>query len=54
MFDKILVSPQVKRIVIIINKHGIYELSHDFRHELRLMTLGNSEMSRRSQHFIEL
>ena len=25
MFDKIFVSPQVKRIVIISNKHGIYE-----------------------------
>ena len=31
MFDKILVSPQVKRIVIISNKHGIYELPHEFR-----------------------
>ena len=54
MFDKILVSPQVKRIVIISNKHGIYELPHDLRHDLRLMTLGNSEMSRRSQDLIEL
>ena len=26
MFDKIFVSSQVKRIVIISNKHGIYEL----------------------------
>ena len=37
MFDKIFVSPQLKRIVIISNKHGIYELPND----LRLRTLGN-------------
>ena len=37
MFDKIFVSPQVKRIVIISNKHGIYELPND----LRLRALGN-------------
>ena len=37
MFDKSFVSPQVKRIVILSNKHGIYELSND----LRLRTLGN-------------
>ena len=37
MFDKIFVSPQVKRIVIISNKHGIYELPND----LRIRTLGN-------------
>ena len=41
MFDKIFVSPQVKRIVIISNKHGIYELPHKFPNDLRLMTLGN-------------
>ena len=29
MFDKIFVSPQVKRIAIIINKHGMYELPHE-------------------------
>ena len=37
MFDKIFVPPQVKRIMIISNKHGIYKLPH----ELRLRTLGN-------------
>ena len=54
MFDKIFVSPKVKRMVIITNKHGIYELSHELPNDLRLRTLENSEISRRSQIFIEL
>ena len=29
MFDKIFLSPQVKRSVIISNKHDIYELNHE-------------------------
>ena len=41
MFDEVFVSPQVKRIVIISNKHGIYELPHELPNDLRLMTLGN-------------
>ena len=41
MFDKILVLPKVKRTVIISNKHGIYELPHEFPNDLRLNTLGN-------------
>ena len=36
MFDKIFVSPQVKRIVIISNKHGIFKLPHELPNELRL------------------
>ena len=40
-FDKIFVSPQVKRIVIIGNKNGIYELPHESPNDLRLRTLGN-------------
>ena len=36
MFDKIFVSPQVKRMVIISNKHGIYELPHELPNNLRL------------------
>ena len=51
MFDKIFVSPQVKRIVVISNKHGIYELPHELPNDLRLRNLGNSEISRRSQNF---
>ena len=41
MFDKILVSPQVERIVIVSNEHGIYELAHELPNNLRLRTLGN-------------
>ena len=33
MFDKIFVSPQVKRIVIISNNYGIYELPHEMPNE---------------------
>ena len=38
---KILFSPQVKRSVIISNKHGICELPHEFLNNLRLRVLGN-------------
>ena len=54
MFDKIYVSPQVKRIVIISNKHGIQELSQELPNDVRLRTLVNWEKSRRSQNVIEL
>ena len=39
MFHKIFVSPQVERIVIISNKHGIYELPYKLPYNLRLRTL---------------
>ena len=41
MFDKNFVSVQVKRIVIISNKHGIYKFSHELPNHLGLRTLGN-------------
>ena len=40
MFYQIFLSPQVKRIVIISNKHGIYELPHELPNDLRLRMLG--------------
>ena len=51
MFDEIFLSPQVKQIVIIIisNKHGIYELPHELSNDLRL-----KEISRRSENFLEV
>ena len=52
--DKIFVSPQVKRLVIISNKHGTYKLPHELPNNLRLTTLENSEISRRSQKFVQL
>ena len=47
MFQDILIDeqifflPQVKRSMIISNKHGIYELPHELLNNLRLMILGN-------------
>ena len=38
---QIFFSPQVKRSVIISNKHGIYELPHELPNDLRLRILGN-------------
>ena len=35
-----VISPQVKRSVIISNKHGIYELRHELPNDLRLTKLG--------------
>ena len=41
-------SPQVKRRMIISNKHGIYELPHKLPNNLRLRILGNKEISGKS------
>ena len=43
MFYQISHSPQVKRIVIVSNKHGIRELPHELLNDLRqdLRKLGN-------------
>ena len=38
MFDEVFLSPQVNRIVINSNKHGIYELCHELPNDLRLGT----------------
>ena len=54
MFYQIFFSPQVKRIAIISNKHGIYELPHELSNDLRLKILGNQKISGKSQKFIEL
>ena len=41
MFDEIFLSPQVKRVVINNNKHGIQELPHELPNDLSLRTLEN-------------
>ena len=41
MFCQIFLSPQMKQIVIISNKHGIFELPHELLNDLRLRILGN-------------
>ena len=38
MFYQIFISPQVKQIVIISNKHGIYKLPHELEN---IRKLGN-------------
>ena len=54
LLNQIFFLSQVKRSVIISNKHGIYELSHQFPNNLSLLILGNLERSEKSQNFIEL
>ena len=41
MFYQIFLSPQEKQWAIISYKHGIYELPHDLRNDLKLRILGN-------------
>ena len=40
MFYQTFLSPKVKQIVIISNKHGIYELPHEMPNDLGLKILG--------------
>ena len=44
----------MKRKVIINNKHSIYELPHDLPNDFRLRILGNFEKSGKSSNSIEL
>ena len=53
-FYQTFLSSQVKQIVIISNKHGVYELPHEFPNDLRPRILGNQEILIRSQIFTEL
>ena len=46
MFDEIFLQTQVKRIVIISNKHGAYKLPHELPNNLRLKKLGNIKISK--------
>ena len=41
LFEQIFLSPQVKRSVVISNKHDIYELPHELLNNIRLRILGN-------------
>ena len=51
---QIFFSRQVKRSVIISNKHGIYELPHELSNDVKLRILGNLERPEKSQNFLEL
>ena len=37
MFYQIFLSPQVKRTVIISNKHDVYDLPHELPNDLRII-----------------
>ena len=41
MFQQIFLPPEVKRSVIISNKHGIYEMSQELLSSIRLNILEN-------------
>ena len=53
MFYQIFLPRQLKPYGIITYKHGIYELPHELRNELRLSILGNWEISGNGLNFIE-
>ena len=44
MFDQIILSPQLKRSLIVSNKRGIYELPHELLNNLRLKSLNFIEL----------
>ena len=54
MLYEIFLSPQVKGIVNISNKHVTYNLYQELPNILRLRILGKWNMLRRSQMFIDL
>ena len=41
LFEQIFLSPQVKRSVVISNKHDMYELPHELLNNISLRILGN-------------
>lgn len=47
MFDQILAKLEMKRRLIIRNKHGIYELLRKLPNNLRIGILENQEISRK-------
>ena len=51
---QILFSPQVKKNVIISNKHGIYKLTLELQKDLRLRILRKKQRSGNSENFKEL
>ena len=56
MFYQILLSPEVKRSVIISNKQGVYELPHELPNDLRLKNcqiFGNKEKAGKSRNLLE-
>ena len=54
IFYQIFFSPQVKRSMIVSNKHSICKLPHELPNNFRVRILPNWESSGKSQNFIEL
>ena len=54
MFYQFFLSPQVKRSVIISNKHGVHELPHELPDNLKLRISANKENLGKSQNLLEL
>ena len=52
MFYQIFLSPKVKQYAIITNKHGIYELPHKLRNDLRLRKLEHIKKVSKLQRMI--
>ena len=44
MFDQIILSQQLKRSLIVSNKHGIYKLPHELLNSLTLKSLNFKEL----------
>ena len=54
MFYQVFFSPQVKRLVIITYKHGIYQLPHELPNDFKLKNLrklGNVRLPREEKDF---
>ena len=52
LFDKIFKSQQMKRIVIISNRHGTCDLPYELSNNLRLQTVGGlRSMKKISKHY---
>ena len=54
IFDRIFISPKVKRSVIFSNKEGMYVFPEELPIKLRVGIWGNYKMSGKSQNYIEL
>ena len=54
MFYQVFLSPEVKKYAVITNKHGIYELPHEFPDDLRLRILGNNEKTSKNYTLVPI
>ena len=52
--EQTFLTPQMKRSMIISNRHCIYKLPNNLKKDIRMRILGNQENSGKSQNFIGL